>query len=103
MAREIADLSFRIPMQRYDYDTFAYTLCKRFFNNSSSISNLKLSYNKKNTKTFDLRISKKLTCFVFKHYLTRLYKDDLFSSSNRFLDSNSGIPGKMFQSLKCLK
>ena len=46
-------------------------------------------------KTFDFAISKKFTFFVFKHDLTRLYKDDqALSPSNRFLDFNSSInPG----------
>ena len=45
-------------------------------------------------KTFDFAISKKFTFFVFKHDLTRLFKDDPLSPSNRFLDFNSSInPG----------
>ena len=47
-----------------------------------------------NVTTFDFRISKKLTFFVFKHELTNyhvLYKDDFTSQTNRILDSNSLI------------
>ena len=42
MAREIADLTFRIQAQRYD--TFAYTLFKRFFQKQQIYKNLKLSH-----------------------------------------------------------
>ena len=38
-----------------------------------------------NIKTFDFRICKKLTFFMFKHDLTCFYKDDILSLSNRFL------------------
>ena len=34
--------------------------------------------------------------------LTCLYKDDLLSPSNRFLDSNSGIPGEIGKHINLL-
>ena len=55
MTGEKANLSFRIPAERYD--TFAKTLFKRFF------------ILQQNVTTFDFRISKKLTFYVFKHEL----------------------------------
>ena len=48
----------------------------------------------KNMKTFDFRISMKLEFLAFKHDLTRFYKNDILSLSNRFIDYNSGIPGE---------
>ena len=77
MAREIADLSFRIQPQRYD--TFLIYYFNDFFQKQQIYKNLKLSHFNdimclqslfKKITTFVYRINKEITVFTFKHDLS---------------------------------